>query len=150
MVCLTSILALVRVRAEPLLNHIALPKVAEDLSVSVELVSLCITVYLISQCTLPSLWAPISDAKVRRVACTDNFLAFLQACVVLAETQNYATLVVLACLQSIESVSAIITGSNVLEVLLLVLKIVTARRMDIHTKNDRVFPNKAHFTAPPM
>ncbi|KAF2717767.1 MFS general substrate transporter [Polychaeton citri CBS 116435] len=92
----------------------ALPTIAHDLNVSVELVNLTVTSYLIFQGIAPSLWGPISDAKGRRVAYCCTFIVFLGACIGLAKTKNYATLIVLRCLQSTGSASTIAIGSGVI------------------------------------
>ncbi|KAK5991569.1 Citrate exporter 1 [Cladobotryum mycophilum] len=91
-----------------------LPTIARDLNVSVELVNLTVTSYLIFQGIAPSLWGPISDVKGRRVAYCCTFLVFLGACIGLAESKNYATLIVLRCLQSTGSASTIAIGSGVI------------------------------------
>lgn len=92
----------------------ALPTIARDLGISVELVNLTVTSYLIFQGLAPSLWGPISDVRGRRVAYGGTFLVFLGACVGLAETKNYAMLIVLRCLQSTGSASTIAIGSGVI------------------------------------
>lgn len=92
----------------------ALPTIARDLDVSVELVNLTVTSYLIFQGIAPSLWGPISDVKGRRVAYCGTFIVFFAACIGLAETRDYATLVVLRCLQSTGSASTIAIGSGVI------------------------------------
>jgi MFS family permease len=92
----------------------AIPTVAHDLSVSAELVNLSVTSYLIFQGIAPSLWGPVSDVKGRRFAYCCTFVVFLGACIGLAETKNYATLVVLRCLQSTGSASTIAIGSGVI------------------------------------
>ncbi|KAH7136907.1 major facilitator superfamily domain-containing protein [Dactylonectria estremocensis] len=92
----------------------ALPTIAKDLNVSVEWVNLTITSYLIFQGLAPSLWGPISDVKGRRIAYCCTFIVFLGACIGLAETKNYATLITLRCLQSTGSASTIAIGSGVI------------------------------------
>ncbi|KAF2092425.1 MFS general substrate transporter [Rhizodiscina lignyota] len=92
----------------------ALPTIAHDLNVSVELVNLTVTSYLIFQGVAPSLWGPISDVKGRRIAYCFTFLVFFSACIGLAESKNYATLIVLRCLQSTGSASTIAIGSGVI------------------------------------
>lgn len=92
----------------------ALPTIADDLSVSIELVNLTVTSYLIFQGLAPSLWGPISDVKGRRIAYIGTFIIFLAACIGLAETKNYVALVVLRCLQSTGSASTIAIGSGVI------------------------------------
>ncbi|KAL7810261.1 MFS general substrate transporter [Trichoderma aethiopicum] len=92
----------------------ALPTIASDLHVSIELINLTVTSYLIFQGIAPSLWGPVSDVKGRRVAYCCTFLVFVGACIGLAEANNYATLVVLRCLQSTGSASTIAIGSGVI------------------------------------
>lgn len=72
----------------------AIPTIANDLGVSLELVNLSVTTYLIFQGLAPSLWGPISDVKGRRIAYICTFIVFFCACIGLAETKNYATLVI--------------------------------------------------------
>ncbi|GKZ26484.1 hypothetical protein AbraIFM66951_005820 [Aspergillus brasiliensis] len=92
----------------------ALPTIAKDLNVSLELVNLTVTLYLIFQGLVPSLWGPVSDVKGRRVAYTFIFLVFFGACIGLAETKKYATLIILRYLQSTGSASTIAIGSGVI------------------------------------
>ncbi|KAE8152780.1 MFS multidrug transporter [Aspergillus avenaceus] len=92
----------------------ALSTIANDLDVSLELVNLTVTSYLIFQGLAPSLWGPVSDVKGRRTAYICTFVVFLGACIGLAETKNYATLIVLRCLQSTGSASTIAIGSGVI------------------------------------
>ena len=92
----------------------ALPTIARDVNVSVTLVNLTVTSYMIFQGLAPPIWGAISDVKGRRVAYICTFLVFLSACIGLAETPNYATLLVLRCLQSTGSASTIAIGSAVI------------------------------------
>lgn len=92
----------------------ALPTIAQDLKVSIELVNLTVTSYLIFQGLAPSLWGPVSDVRGRRTAYCCTFVVFIGACIGLAETRNYATLLVLRCLQSTGSASTIAIGSGVI------------------------------------
>lgn len=72
------------------------------------------TSYLIFQGIAPSLWGPVSDVRGRRIAYACTFAVFVGACIGLAETKNYATLLVLRCLQSTGSASTIAIGSGVI------------------------------------
>ncbi|KAF5965020.1 major facilitator family transporter [Fusarium bulbicola] len=92
----------------------ALPTIAHDLDVSIEMINLTVTSYLIFQGLAPSLWGPISDVKGRRVAYSLTFIVFLGACIGLAEAKNYATMVVLRCVQGTGSASTIAIGSGVI------------------------------------
>ena len=91
-----------------------MPTIANDLNVSLELVNLSVTTYLIFQGLAPSLWGPVSDVKGRRIAYICTFIVFFCACIGLAETKNYATLVIVRCLQSAGSASTIAIGSGVI------------------------------------
>ena len=79
-----------------------------------ELVNLTVTSYLFFQGLAPSVWGPISDVKGRRVAYFGTFAVFFGACIGLALSKNYATLLVLRCLQSTGSASTIAIGSGVI------------------------------------
>ena len=92
----------------------ALPAIAADLDVSVTLVNLTVTSYMIFQGLAPSLWGAVADVKGRRITYICTFLVFLGACVGLANTHNYATLITLRCLQSTGSASTIAIGSGVI------------------------------------
>lgn len=92
----------------------ALPTIAQDLNVSIELVNLTVTSYLIFQGLAPSLWGPVSDVRGRRIAYCCTFIVFIGACIGLAGTRNYATLLVMRCLQSTGSASTIAIGSGVI------------------------------------
>ncbi|KAM7198991.1 Major facilitator superfamily domain containing protein [Rhypophila sp. PSN 637] len=92
----------------------ALPTLSSDFSVSIDLINLTVTSYLLFQGIAPSLWGPISDVKGRRVAYLFTFIVFLGACIGLALAKNYATLLVLRCLQSTGSASTIAIGSGVI------------------------------------
>ncbi|KAG8632054.1 hypothetical protein KVT40_001194 [Elsinoe batatas] len=87
---------------------------ARDFNVSIELINLTVTTYLIFQAIAPSLWGPISDVKGRRSAYIGTFLVFLASCIGLAEARNYATLLILRCLQSTGSASTIAIGAGVI------------------------------------
>lgn len=92
----------------------ALPTISNDLHVSVELVNLTITSYLLFQAISPSFWGPLSDVKGRRIASMGTMVVSVGACIGLAETKNFATLIVLRCLQSAGSASMIAIGSGVI------------------------------------
>src|SRR5271170_7494324 len=92
----------------------AIPAIALDLSVSTEQVNLTVTSYLIFQGLSPTLWGAISDVHGRRVTYICTFIVFLGACIGLAETQSYAQLMALRCLQSTGSASTIAIGAGVL------------------------------------
>ncbi|GKZ17766.1 hypothetical protein AbraIFM66951_010828 [Aspergillus brasiliensis] len=92
----------------------AVPSISHSLNVSTELVNLSITAYLIFQGLAPSLWGPISDTKGRRTAYIGTLFVAVCACIGLAETKNYAMLVIFRCLQSTGSASTVAIGSGVI------------------------------------
>jgi multidrug resistance protein len=92
----------------------ALPTIAHDLNVSVELANLTVTSYLVFQGLAPSFWGPLSDAKGRRITYCCTFAIFIGSCIGLAQTKHYASLIVLRCLQSTRSASTIAIGSEVI------------------------------------
>ncbi|KAI1426917.1 major facilitator superfamily domain-containing protein [Xylaria sp. FL1777] len=92
----------------------SLSMISEDLGVSIELVDLTLMSYLVLQAIAPSIWGPLSDAKGRRLTYFCTFLVFLGACIGLAKTPNYATLIVLRSLQSSGSASTIAVGAAVI------------------------------------
>jgi len=92
----------------------ALPTIATDLHVSVTLINLTVTSYMVFQGLAPSVWGAIGDVKGRRIAYICTFFIFLGACIGLAETRSYAGLVVLRCVQSAGSASTIAIGSGVI------------------------------------
>ncbi|KAI0535569.1 MFS general substrate transporter [Xylaria digitata] len=92
----------------------ALSTIAHDLNVSLELINLTVTSYLILQGIAPSFWGPLSDVKGRRFTYCFTFLVFLGACVGLAESRNYATVIVLRSVQSAGSASTIAIGAAVI------------------------------------
>ncbi|KAK2794177.1 hypothetical protein FQN52_009259 [Onygenales sp. PD_12] len=91
-----------------------IPTIAADLSVSIELINLSVTVYLAFQAIAPILWGAFSDSQGRRIAYISSFLIFTSGCVGLAKTSHYAQLMVLRCLQSIGSASTIVVGTGIL------------------------------------
>ena len=93
----------------------ALPQVATELSVSVTLVNVTVTCYLIFQGLSPTLWGSLSDTKGRRITYCCTLLIFLGACIGLAETRSYAQLLVLRCVQSTGSASTIALGAGVIK-----------------------------------
>lgn len=92
----------------------AIPTISRDLDVSIELINLTVTSYLIFQGIAPSLWGPLSDVKGRRIAYFCTFLVFLAACIGLSQTKSFACLLALRCLQSTGSASTIAIGSGVI------------------------------------
>ncbi|RDH35966.1 major facilitator superfamily domain-containing protein [Aspergillus welwitschiae] len=92
----------------------ALPTIANDLNVSIELVDLIVTSYLIFQGLAPSLWGlslwceRSPDSIFVHIRCLSG------ASIGLAETKSYPTLIVLRCLQSTGSATTIAIGFGVI------------------------------------
>ena len=69
---------------------------------------------MILQGIAPSFWGAIADVKGRRIAYVLTFLVYLAACIGLANTKDYATLLALRCIQSAGSASTIAIGAGVI------------------------------------
>lgn len=92
----------------------ALPTIAKDLNVSISLINLSVTSYMIFQGLSPSLWGSLTDVLGRRPVYLITFVVYIGACLGLAFTTNYAELIVLRCLQSTGSASTIAIGAGVI------------------------------------
>ncbi|KAJ5691763.1 hypothetical protein N7462_001186 [Penicillium macrosclerotiorum] len=100
----------------PLSSSIYLPalnSLARDMDVSVSLINLTITTYLIFQGLAPSFVGSFSDGHGRRPAYIVAFIIYLGANVGLALQSSYPALMVLRCLQSSGSSGTIALGSAV-------------------------------------
>lgn len=82
----------------------------QDLKVSISLVSLTITVYMIIQGIAPSFWGPYSDTIGRRPVFVATFITYLIANVGLAFSNNFATLMVFRGIQAAGSAATISIG----------------------------------------
>ncbi|KAK7746612.1 hypothetical protein SLS62_009333 [Diatrype stigma] len=91
----------------------ALNSLAQDLDVSVSLITLTITMYLIFQGLAPSLIGNFSDIHGRRPAYIICFAIYIGANIGLAVQSSYGALMVLRCLQSSGSSGTIALGSAV-------------------------------------
>ncbi|KAK1721105.1 major facilitator superfamily transporter [Colletotrichum lupini] len=87
-----------------------LAPIADDLHVSVALVNLTVTSYMILQAISPTLFGDFGDMAGRRPAFLVAFSIYLVACVGLALQRDYAALLVLRMLQSGGSSGAIALG----------------------------------------
>lgn len=81
----------------------ALQPIADDLGVSVSLINLTLTTYMIFQGLAPMLFGDFGDAAGRRPAYVVAFVIYLLANVGLALQRDYAALMVLRCVQSFGS-----------------------------------------------
>ncbi|KAJ5960786.1 uncharacterized protein N7479_007936 [Penicillium vulpinum] len=91
----------------------ALPSLANDMDVSVSLINLTITTYLIFQGLAPSFIGSFSDIYGRRPAYIIAFVIYLGANVGLALQNNFTALMILRCMQSSGSSGTIALGSAV-------------------------------------
>ncbi|TIC99055.1 Quinidine resistance protein 1 [Colletotrichum higginsianum] len=87
-----------------------LAPIADDLGVSVALVNLTVTSYMVLQAISPTIFGDFGDMAGRRPAFLVAFTIYLVACVGLALQRNYAALLVLRMLQSGGSSGAIALG----------------------------------------
>ncbi|KAK6607056.1 major facilitator superfamily transporter [Botrytis cinerea] len=92
----------------------ALKEISTDLNVSLSLVSLTVTVYMIVQGLAPSFWGPISDTKGRRITFMGTFIVYLASNIGLALSDNFATLMVFRAIQAAGSAATIAVGAGVI------------------------------------
>lgn len=92
----------------------ALPTIASDLNVSVSLVNLSVTSYMIFQGLSPSLWGSLTDVLGRRPIYLITLAVYIGACIGLSLTDNYTELILFRCLQSTGSASTIAIGAGVI------------------------------------
>jgi multidrug resistance protein len=92
----------------------ALNAIAQSLSVSLELMNLTITMYLVVQGILPSIFGDLSDTLGRRPIYLLVFSIYLCASLGLAFQKSYAALLVLRMLQSAGSSSTIALAYGVI------------------------------------
>ena len=78
----------------------ALTSLAQDLNVSIELVNLTITSYLIFQGLSPTIFGDFADMAGRRPAYIIAFIIYIGANIGLALQNSYAALFILRCMQS--------------------------------------------------
>jgi multidrug resistance protein len=88
----------------------ALNPIAEDLNVSIGLINLTLTTYMIFQGLAPTLFGDFGDQAGRRPAYILAFTIYFVANIGLALQRNYAALLVLRCLQSAGSSGTIALG----------------------------------------
>ncbi|OCK78725.1 putative efflux pump antibiotic resistance protein [Lepidopterella palustris CBS 459.81] len=92
----------------------ALDTIAKELNVSIALVSLSITVYMIVQGIAPSFWGPLSDTTGRRPIFIGTFIVYLISNVGLGVSRNFAMLMFFRGLQAAGSAATISIGAGVI------------------------------------
>ncbi|KAH7419053.1 major facilitator superfamily domain-containing protein [Cadophora sp. MPI-SDFR-AT-0126] len=92
----------------------ALGEIAKDLRVSLSLISLTVTVYMIVQGIAPSFWGPMSDTKGRRITFIGTFVVYLIANIGLAFSSNFTSLMVFRGIQAAGSAATISVGAGVI------------------------------------
>ncbi|KAI9261471.1 major facilitator superfamily domain-containing protein [Phascolomyces articulosus] len=110
---ITSLTAL----TSPLTGQIYYPSltsISEEFNVSISLVNLSVTVYMISQAIAPSFWGPLSDVWGRRPIYLSTLTIFMAVCAGLAMVENFTALLVLRMVQAFGSSSAIALGAGVI------------------------------------
>lgn len=88
----------------------ALKPIADDLDVSIALINLTLTTYMIFQGLAPTIFGDFGDQAGRRPAYIVAFAIYLVANIGLALQRDYAALLVLRCLQSAGSSGTIALG----------------------------------------
>ncbi|KAL4883508.1 major facilitator superfamily domain-containing protein [Aspergillus karnatakaensis] len=92
----------------------ALDTISRDLGVNAELVSLTITVYMIVQGIVPSVFGALSDSRGRRLAFITCLTIYTAANLALAFTCSYPMLIVLRALQAAGSAATISISAGVI------------------------------------
>ncbi|TDZ58619.1 Itaconate transport protein [Colletotrichum trifolii] len=93
----------------------SLEAISQDLHVSLEMVSLTITSYLIIQGISPLFWGSISDALGRRPIYMASFAVYIIANIGLSFSPNFAVLMVFRGLQAAGSASTVSIGNGVIQ-----------------------------------
>ncbi|KAF4950395.1 hypothetical protein FGADI_8214 [Fusarium gaditjirri] len=88
----------------------AIPPIAEDLNISVSLVNLTLTSYMIFQGLSPSIFGDFGDMAGRRPAYILAFLIYVFANIGLALQRNFVALLILRCVQSAGSSGTLALG----------------------------------------
>lgn len=94
-------------------NKNPLQSYIQDLHVTTEQVNLTITVYMILQAVSPAFWGTLSDTYGRRIVLLATVFVYCGACIGLALTPNYASLLVFRMLQAFGSSSVIAIGAGI-------------------------------------
>ncbi|KAK9458160.1 major facilitator superfamily domain-containing protein [Dipodascopsis uninucleata] len=105
-----AMLASVASVMSPLAGSIYFPsinQISSDLNVSVELVNVTVTTFMIMQGLAPTFWGTIADGIGRRPVYIFTLSVFVAANIALALQHNYAALLVLRMLQSFGSSSTV-------------------------------------------
>ncbi|KAJ3508638.1 hypothetical protein NM208_g15793 [Fusarium decemcellulare] len=92
----------------------ALNPIAEDLDVSVSLINITLTSYMIFQGLSPTIFGDLGDMAGRRPAYILAFLIYICANIGLALQRDYVALLVLRCLQSAGSSGTLVLGFAVI------------------------------------
>ncbi|KAL0944527.1 major facilitator superfamily transporter [Colletotrichum truncatum] len=93
----------------------SLDAISRDLHVSLEMVSLTITSYLIIQGISPIIWGSISDTLGRRPIYIASFFVYITANIGLSFSPNFALLMVFRGLQAAGSASTVSIGNGVIQ-----------------------------------
>ncbi|KFY12459.1 hypothetical protein V492_03864 [Pseudogymnoascus sp. VKM F-4246] len=92
----------------------ALGQISRDINVSMPLLSLTITVYMVAQAFAPSFWGPLSDTHGRRITFIGTFVVYIIANLGLALSTGFVPLMVLRALQATGSAATISIGQGLI------------------------------------
>ncbi|KAK4514264.1 uncharacterized protein ATC70_001855 [Mucor velutinosus] len=90
----------------------AIQVIQKEMHTTINMINLTITMYMVFQGISPSFWGSIADLWGRRPVFIATFFVYIVACIGLACSRNYATLLILRMLQSFGSSSAIAVGAG--------------------------------------
>ncbi|KAK4238511.1 putative major facilitator superfamily transporter [Achaetomium macrosporum] len=93
----------------------SLDAIARDLNVSLDVVSLTITSYLIIQGVSPLFWGSLSDTVGRRPIYIASFMVYIISNIALSFSPNFAVLLIFRGLQAAGSASTVSIGNGVIQ-----------------------------------
>ncbi len=92
----------------------AIPRIANDLGVSISAVNLTITSYLIFQGLSPTIWSSVSDSLGRRQLYIVTLSIYIGACTGLSISNSYVAILILRAMQATGSASTSALGAGVI------------------------------------
>ncbi|KAF7713215.1 Uncharacterized protein PECH_001612 [Penicillium ucsense] len=114
--CMVYIVSLAAIFS-PLSSNIYFPAlglISKNLDVSMSLITLTVTIYMIVQGLAPSIWGSFSDVIGRRTIFVGTFLVYIISNIALALSKNYGQLMAFRALQAAGSAATISIGAGVI------------------------------------
>ncbi|KAJ5495461.1 hypothetical protein N7539_000577 [Penicillium diatomitis] len=114
--CMVYIVSLAAIFS-PLSSNIYFPAlglISKSLDISMSLITLTVTIYMIVQGLAPSFWGSFSDVIGRRTIFVGTFLVYIISNIALALSKNYGQLMAFRALQAAGSAATISIGAGVI------------------------------------